>query len=108
MKTITINRKEYNISAPLERAIMEVWQYGPRAISDFSEGRFRRHRVNHVARNERRLPTVTGGALKIAYSVDREIPAKCLADRPRVRRWVMPVNTRRINLVVRKLQAMEE
>ena len=27
MKTITINRKEYNISAPLERAIMEVWQY---------------------------------------------------------------------------------
>jgi len=107
MKTIIINRKEYNISAPLERVILQVWRDGPQAISDFDEGQYRRHRVNHVARNERRLPAVTGGALKIAYAVDRKIPAKYLADRPRVRRWVMPVNTRRINLVVRKLQEME-
>jgi hypothetical protein len=107
MKTITINRKEYKISAPLERAILRVWKDGPQAIGDFDEGRFRRYRVNHVARNERRLPTVTGGALKIVYVIDKEIPAKCLADRPRVRRWVMPVSKRRINLVVRKLQEME-
>ena len=108
MKTITINRKEYNISAPLERAIMEVWQYGPRAISDFSEGRFRRHRVNHVASSARHLSAMTGGALHIVHVGAGEIPDECTIDRPRVRRWVMPVNTRRINLVVRKLQAMEE
>jgi len=107
MKTIIINKQAFKVSAAMERAILRVADFGPQAIGDFDEGRYRRYRVNHVARNERRLPAMTGGALKIASAVDLKLPAKCLADRPRVRRWVMPVNTRRINLVVRKLQEME-
>jgi hypothetical protein len=103
MKTITINRKEYNISAPLERVILRVWQAGPQAISDFEEGQYRRHRVNHVARNEHRLPAMTGGALQIAHIESGKVPAQAAKKRPRVTRWVLPADVRRLNLVIRKL-----
>jgi len=103
MKTITINQKEYNISAPLERVLLQVWKAGPQAISDFDEGQYRRYRVNHVARNERRLPDVTGGALQIAHIESGKVPAQAAKKRPRVTRWVLPADARRLNLVIRKL-----
>lgn len=103
MKTITINKKNFRITAGLERAILQVAAAGPQAISDFSEGQFRRHKVNHVASAARNLPAMTGGALQIAYAGSGKVPAQSAKQRPRVMRWVLPADARRFNLVVRKL-----
>lgn len=107
MKTITINKRFFQITAGLERAILQVAAAGPQAISDFSEGQFRRHKVNHVASAARNLPAMTGGALQIAYAGSSKVPAQSAKQRPRVVRWVVPTDTRRFNLVVRKLTEQE-
>lgn len=107
MKTITINKKNFQITAGMERATLQVAAAGPQAISDFSEGQFRRHRVNHVASAARKLPAMTGGALQIAYAGPGKVPAQSAEQRPRVVRWVVPADTRRFRLVVRKLTEQE-
>lgn len=107
MKTITISGKTHQISAPLERAIMQVHRFGPQAISDFEEGRGR-YRRNPVA-SARYLERETVGALKInetCLDADlKNIPAAVMKARPRVTKWVMPADKRRFNLVVKKLEA---
>jgi len=103
MKTITINKESFQITAGMERAILQVAAAGPQAVSDFSEGRSWRHSVNHVASAARKLPAMTGGALQIAYAGSGKVPARSAKQRPRVVRWVVPADARRFNLVVRKL-----
>jgi len=109
MKTITINNKQHKISAALERAIVRVSLAGPLAISDFEEG-VGRNRKNPVAK-ARNLEDQTAGALTLALVtrgyLPSKIPAKCLKARPCVQKWVLP-NTRRLNLVVKKLRAAGE
>jgi len=107
MKTITINNRQHHISAALERAIMRASLAGPLAISDFEEG-VGRNRKNPVAA-ARNLAEQTAGALTVApvWRASSKIPARCLKARPRVQKWILP-NTRRINLVVKKLRAAGE
>ena len=102
MKTIKINRKAHKIPVALERVILSIANYGPSAVSDFTERRQRGFSSNPVAH----LYDVTGstaGALEIRNTDYAVLPKVCAA-RPRVKRWVLAASTRRLNLVARKLR----
>jgi hypothetical protein len=102
MKTITVNRKSHKIPVALERVILSIADYGPSAVSDFTERRRRGFTSNAIAGLAD--PTAsTAGALEIRHASYAVLPAACAA-RPRVQRWVVPASVRRLNLVARKLR----
>jgi hypothetical protein len=103
MKTIKINRKTHRIPVALERVIMSIANYGPSAVSDFTERRQRGFTSNAIA-NLADPAGATAGALEIRYSGYSVLPDVC-KDRPRVKRWVVPTSIRRLNLVASKLRA---
>ena len=97
MKTIEINKEKHDISAPIERIIKAIAAHGPAALSDFTSRRGRW--MSNAAAQAYDLRRASAGAIEISYTTDH----KLLRQRPRVQRWVVPANKRRLNLVVKKL-----
>ena len=103
MKTITISNQPHHISAGIERVLRRIACQPHRALPlvDFEEGP-RKHRHNPAfARN---LIAVSAGALTPAGP--GAVHPDAQSERPRAQRWIAATSTRRINLVIRKLDAI--
>jgi hypothetical protein len=103
MKTIIINSQPHSISAGIERVLRRIACQPHRALPlvDFEEGP-RKHRRNPAYTRD--LIAVSAGALTPAGP--GAIHPDAQAERPRAQHWIAATSTRRINLVIRKLDSI--